>query len=107
MVSSGGIASCLNAENGEIIWKERIGSDFAASPLYVAGRIYLFDAQGVVTVLSLGTLLKCWQKNQMETGCMASAAVVSHLVDCPRQKRRYYESRNKHRILLKVWLLPD
>ena len=24
---------CLNAETGEIVWKERIGSDFAASPV--------------------------------------------------------------------------
>jgi outer membrane protein assembly factor BamB len=78
MVSSGGIASCLNATNGEIIWKERIGSDFAASPLYVAGRIYFFDAQGVTTVVRPGDTYEALSRNELAAGCMASAAVVNH-----------------------------
>lgn len=77
VVSSGGIASCLNAENGEIIWKERIGSDFAASPIYVAGRIYFFDATGTVTVIKPGDTFEVLAKNQLDAGCMASAAVVN------------------------------
>ena len=43
MVNNGGIATCLNAGTGAVVWKERIGSDFAASLLYADGLIYFFD----------------------------------------------------------------
>jgi outer membrane protein assembly factor BamB len=77
MVSSGGIASCLNAENGEIVWKERIGSDFAASPVAAAGRIYFFDTKGVTTVIRPGDTFEVLGKNELASGCMGSAAVVN------------------------------
>jgi outer membrane protein assembly factor BamB len=76
MVSSGGIASCLDLENGEIIWKERIGSDFAASPVYVDGRIYFCDCNGQTTVIEPGDTFKVVAKNQLESGFMASPAIV-------------------------------
>jgi outer membrane protein assembly factor BamB len=66
----------LNAENGEVVWRERIGSDFAASPLFVAGRIYFFDAQGTTTVVKPGDAFEVLAKNTLDAGCMASAAVV-------------------------------
>jgi outer membrane protein assembly factor BamB len=76
MVSSGGIASCLNAKDGEILWKERIGSDFAASPLWAGGHVYFSDATGTTTVVKPGDSFEVVAKNQLESGCMASIAVV-------------------------------
>jgi outer membrane protein assembly factor BamB len=76
MVSSGGIASCLNTETGEIVWKERIGADFAASPVYVDRRIYFFDCNGVSTVIEPGDTFKVVAKNQLDAGFMASPAIV-------------------------------
>ncbi len=78
MVSSNGIASCLNTADGEIIWKERIGSDFAASPVYAGGRIYLCDTAGLTTVIEPGDTFKMLAKNQLESGFMASPAVVGN-----------------------------
>jgi len=76
MVSSGGIASCLDLADGRIVWKERIGSDFAASPVYAAGRIYFCDCKGVTTVIEPGDTFKVLAKNELESGFMASPAVV-------------------------------
>jgi len=76
MVSSGGIASCLDLADGRIIWKERIGGDFAASPVYAADRIYFCDCKGVTTVIAPGDTFKVLARNELESGFMASPAVV-------------------------------
>ena len=76
MVSSSGIASCLDAATGDIIWKERIGSDFSASPLYANGRIYFCDTAGLTTVIEPADAFKLLAKNQLDSGFMASPAVV-------------------------------
>lgn len=78
MVSSGGIVSCLNAATGDIVWKERIGSDFAASPVYANGRIYFCDTAGVTTVIEPGDAFKLLAKNQLDSGFMASPAIVGN-----------------------------
>ena len=50
-ISSEGVATCLEAQTGEVVWKERIGGKFSASPIHAAGRIYLFDESSVTTVI--------------------------------------------------------
>jgi outer membrane protein assembly factor BamB len=54
MVSDGGVASCLNAQTGEKVWRERLGGNFSASPLYVDGRIYFQDEDGTSIVVQAG-----------------------------------------------------
>jgi len=76
VTTSGGILSCLNVQDGKIVWKERIGSDFAASPIYGAGRLYFFAAAGPCTVIEPGDTFKKLAENSLESGCMASPAVV-------------------------------
>jgi len=76
MVSSSGIASCLNTATGETLWKERISSDVAASPLAAEGRIYFCDARGKTIVLAPGDSFKVLAENPLADGCMASPAVV-------------------------------
>jgi outer membrane protein assembly factor BamB len=76
VTTSGGILSCLNLQTGQIVWKERIGSDFAASPVYADGHLYLFAAAGPCTVIEPGDTFKKLAENTLEAGCMASPAVV-------------------------------
>jgi outer membrane protein assembly factor BamB len=76
MVTSGGIASCLRASDGSILWKERLGRDFAASPLWAGGLVYFSDTDGVTTVIRPGDTFEVVSKNTLESGCMASLAVV-------------------------------
>ncbi len=51
-VSDGGIASCLDAQTGEVHWQERIGGNFSASPSLADGRLYLQDENGLCTVVA-------------------------------------------------------
>ena len=76
MVNDVGIASCVEAKTGTLVWQQRIGGTFSASPLSVPGRIYLFDEDGKTTVLAAGRQFKVLAENQLDNGFMASAAVA-------------------------------
>jgi outer membrane protein assembly factor BamB len=68
--------SCLDAKTGQVVWSERIGGKFAASPIYADGRIYWFDRAGLTTVIKPGRELKIIATNKLDDGFMASPAVV-------------------------------
>jgi outer membrane protein assembly factor BamB len=93
VTTSGGILSCLKLDSGEIVWKERIGSDFAASPVYAAGRIYFFAAAGPCTVIEPGDAFKKLAENHLDAGCMASPAVVGRSL-VVRTKTHLYRIEN-------------
>jgi len=76
MVSDGGVASCVEAKTGKSLWRERIGGEHSASPVFVNGRIYFFDREGGSVVIAPGPEFKKLAENTLESGCMASAAVV-------------------------------
>jgi outer membrane protein assembly factor BamB len=76
MVNDTGIASCVEAKTGALVWQSRVGGMFSASPLYAGGRIYLFDEEGKTTVLEPGREFKVLAENLLDNGFMASPAVV-------------------------------
>jgi len=67
--------TCLEAATGEIVWTERVGGKYAASPVYADGRLYFFDQQGTTTVLKPGRTLEVLATNTLANGFMASPAV--------------------------------
>jgi outer membrane protein assembly factor BamB len=58
-----------------MVWTERVGGKFAASPIYADGRLYFFDQKGTTTVLKPGRTLEVLATNALENGFMASPAV--------------------------------
>ncbi len=76
MVNDTGIASCLNTNDGAIVWQQRIGPDFAASPLAADGRIYFFDTWNKSYVVDASDAFNLVSTNRLESGCMASPAIV-------------------------------
>jgi outer membrane protein assembly factor BamB len=78
MVDDGGIASCVEAKTGKVVWNERIGGEYSASALFGAGRIYFFDQEGTTTVVQAGREFKVLAKNKLGDGFMASPAVVEN-----------------------------
>jgi outer membrane protein assembly factor BamB len=76
MVNSTGIATCLKTDDGSIVWQERIGPDFAATPLVADGRIYFFDTWGKAYVVEASDTFKLLATNKLEAGCMASPVPV-------------------------------
>ena len=75
MVNEAGMASCLEAKTGELVWQEPLGGKFWASPLYATGRLYLFDEDGLGHVLAAGRIWKKLATNKLDDGCRASPAV--------------------------------
>jgi len=76
MITDDGILSCVEAKTGEVVWRERIGGNFSASPLYAAGRIYLFDQDAKTTVLRPGRHFQPLATNDLDTPLKATPAVT-------------------------------
>ena len=80
MVDDAGIASCVDARTGNAIWSGRLKGNYSAAPVYADGKIYFCnedDDAGLTTVIKAGTdKLEVLTENELETGFMASPAVV-------------------------------
>ena len=67
--------TCVEAATGQIVWTERIGGKYAASPIYADGRLYFCSQQGTTTVLKPGRALSILATNTLADGFMASPAI--------------------------------
>ena len=76
MVSDRGIGSCLNAKTGDVIWQERIGGNFSASPVIANGLIYLQSEQGDATVIEASPKFKVVSKNTFGERALATYGVA-------------------------------
>ena len=52
LISDGGVASCIDIETGQRVWRERIGGNFYGSPVRVGNRIYFMSREGEMVVLA-------------------------------------------------------
>ena len=75
--------------DGETIWQKRIGGNFSGSPIFVDGKIYCADDDGVVYVIRAADEYELLAKNELghptrATPAVADGAIVfrtySHLV---------------------------
>jgi outer membrane protein assembly factor BamB len=71
-----GIAVCLDAKTGAIVWQQRLAGDFIASPVAAEGRVYFFNRDGAGFVLAAGRETKVLAQNQLDDGCMATPALA-------------------------------
>src|SRR5262249_39067391 len=76
MISDAGVASCLEAKNGELVWQKRIGGEYSSSPVYADGRIWFFSEEGKATVIRAGRKFESLAVNQLDDGFLASPAVA-------------------------------
>jgi outer membrane protein assembly factor BamB len=74
-VTDGGIATCLKAATGEIIWQERLGGSFSASPVSAEGHIYFVSDEGETTIIEAGPTFKVLAKNPLGEKVQASPAI--------------------------------
>jgi outer membrane protein assembly factor BamB len=69
------MVSCLDARTGEEQWRERIGGNHSASPLYAGGRLLFHSKEGETTALKPGREFEILARNKLDGGHHASAAV--------------------------------
>ncbi len=78
MVNEGGVVSCVEAKNGDLVWKGRVGGNHWASPLYAGGNIYFFSMEGRVSVISAARAFKLLARNEFDNEFIASGAVAGN-----------------------------
>lgn len=74
-VSDSGVASCLDAHNGEEHWSKRLGGNFSASPVFADGRLYFVNEDGTTYVVRTGTDYELLATNELAERALASPAV--------------------------------
>jgi len=82
-VSKAGVASCLNLETGEELWKERLSASCWASPLGAGEHVYFFTKAGTTQVIeAAGDAFKVVSTNELPTDdkVYGIAAVEGHFV---------------------------
>ncbi len=79
-VSDNGIVSCLDALTGKPHWRERLGGNYAPSPFYADGRIYLVSREGKTTILRPGTQFVRLAENRLQATVIATPAISDRAI---------------------------
>lgn len=80
MTSDAGVATCLEAKTAQLVWQKRLGGKFSASPIHSDGRIYFSNHEGKTFVVAAAREFELLATNELDTGCMASAAVYDDAI---------------------------
>jgi len=76
MVSDRGVATCVDAKTGDVLWSGRLGGNFSASPTYADGKIYFCNESGVTKIVEPGDELNVVAENDLEERIMANPIFV-------------------------------
>ena len=78
--SDGGIVTCLNSENGEPRYQERVGGNFFGSPLWIDGRIFCVSKSGEVVTIEASDKFNLLHRFPLNEICESTPAVaLGHL----------------------------
>jgi outer membrane protein assembly factor BamB len=94
MVNDGGVASCLDAADGTVIWSTRLPGEYWSSPLYAEGLIYCFSQQGQVPVFKAADEFELVADNKLDVGFIASPAIAGKALIL-RSKTHLYRIERK------------
>ena len=60
-----GVATCYDAGDGHIYWKERLGGKYSGSPIAANGLVYILNEAGVTKVIKPGPQLEVVAENPL------------------------------------------
>lgn len=75
MIGDSGVASCVSAKSGDVLWTARLDGSYSASPVAAEGRVYFFSEEGKATVIESAPQFRVLAENRLDDGFMASPAV--------------------------------
>ncbi|MBN2021663.1 MAG: PQQ-like beta-propeller repeat protein [Pirellulales bacterium] len=84
-----GVAACVEAATGKVVWRKRLGGEYSASPLAADGKVYFLEQFGKSFVIRPGRKYEELAKNILDHGCMASPAVAGRAL-FPRTEKHLY-----------------
>jgi len=88
-ITDGGVATCMKAGTGEIVWQERVGGNFSASPVMADRRIYFVGDNGETTVIEAGPEFKVLAKNPLGEKLQASPAISQRQIFIRTEKNLF------------------
>ena len=88
-IDDNGVATCWEAMTGKVLWSERLGEHYSASPLAAAGRIYLCSEEGKTTVIAARREFKKLAVNELGDGFMATPAISGDALFLRSQSQLY------------------
>jgi outer membrane protein assembly factor BamB len=90
-VRDGGIISCLDAETGKLVYRERLGAAGAyfSSPVAGDGKVYVGSLRGMVTVIDGGDKFQVLEHNDLKEQIAATPALVDGVVYVRTDKHLY------------------
>ncbi|TWT38528.1 outer membrane protein assembly factor BamB family protein [Blastopirellula retiformator] len=88
-VTDDGIAVCRETATGEVVWKERLGGKFKASPVAVNGRVYFLNTEGLCSVLAADREFQKLAENKLDDETIASPAISDGCIYIRGRKNLY------------------
>jgi outer membrane protein assembly factor BamB len=88
-IADAGVATCLQAGNGEIVWQERLEGHYSASPVTAEKRIYFVSDEGETTVVEAGPSFKVLARNPLGEKVQASPALSQGQILIRAEKHLY------------------
>lgn len=88
-ISDGGIATCMKSDSGEVVWQERVGGNFSASPASAEDRIYFLSDEGETTIIAAEPEFKVLARNSLNEKCQASMALSQGQIFIRTEKNLY------------------
>ncbi len=79
-VSDNGVAQCIEADTGEVVYQKRLGGNYSASPTLAGDRIYFTSEAGVTTVIRVGRTFEKLSENDLGERTLASMAVIGDAI---------------------------
>ena len=80
MIKNGGIITCADAENGTVLYRERLGASwpYLSSPIVANGNIYISSNNGVISVIKAGDKLEILAQNDLQEKIYSTPAVIGN-----------------------------
>lgn len=86
---SGGMLTCLDARSGTEHYRERLGGNYSASPIFADGRLYLSSREGTTTVIHPGKVFKAIARNTLDGRIMTTPALAHNALFLRTDKALY------------------
>jgi hypothetical protein len=77
LIRDGGILTCVRADTGEVVYRERVGAtgQYMASPVIARDHLYLVSARGAITVVRCGDDLQVTSQTDLDASVAATPAM--------------------------------
>ena len=77
MVRSGGVLACVDADNGKLLYRDRLGGlgQYSASPVIASGHLYLVSEPGILSVVKADDSFKVTHQYDLAEEVVTTPAI--------------------------------